>query len=544
MTFIRNIQSGKNTYRYEVRTYRENGKVKQKTRYIGKVIIKNKKEELISPRRSFVVETPTQVRSYGLLSILYQVAQEWDIVNTINKNNASWRSDNHHGEAILLLALNHIVGRQALDRISEWYKRSVIYPRLGTEDLFTKKKLLEAMDSMVYEDEYGDLHDYTIPITKILSKKYTELLGRSDSGLIYDITEVTSYSENNPYADLGYSAINENNKLVKVCLITRRDSGIPVTIFINNGCINDKSTIKEMIGRLELASIKNKNSYILQDRGMVSEENLQLEIDAGFNVISGLTLRRKEVEGLITQIEESELLSPKNAIKHGNGFAYVLGGEFSLGKVGGKAIACLVPDLQNNVRTARTQALQDATRELDERNKKRWNKTPPKKISDIAKGIIESVKRFIELEIDEKRKIVRYHFREAEITKQLRLDGRFAIFSSDKTISDKDIFTAYFSRDVVEKAFRLNKQELELPPLRHWKHRRIISYLQICFIAYLFQSYLMRKAKCAKIEMGWTDLKFSLMDIHQIVYKSSKTVFINVTPEQKQVITKLGYLLV
>ena len=517
MTYTQDVKIGKGVYRYKVTSYRDGGKVKQHREYLGKVTIDKGKERVVKIHNTQFLSGAREVRSCGLLSVLYKIAEEWNISKSAEQISPI-ANRNKYGNAILLLAFNHITERCALDRVSQWYRRSTLYPLLGSEDEFTKDKLLSAMDSLVYEDEHENIFDFTQEFTKALYETSKTLVERSNSGLIYDITEVASYSEHNPYAALGYSPVNENNKMAKVCLVTERDTRLPVSIFINNGKINDKSTVREMLNTLLNARLNCKGSYLIEDRGMASEGNIALHKGLGLDLIVGLTSRRNDVKELVSSVPEKEFLHPTNAIKRSHeGISYIVERKFDLGGTGGKAIVCLVPDLQNNQRASRISEIKSALDAIDRRNAKRWNKTPREKIESITDSILGSVKKFVKIKVDRAAKKVNYELDDEELEKAINMDGRFAIFSTDKNLNKYEMFDAYFSRDEIEKAFETYKGYLDLPPIRHWKRRRIMCYLQICFLAYVIQSYLMYKIRKAGLDIGWTDLKFSLCQIQEVV---------------------------
>lgn len=545
MAYTQDLKIGKGIYRYRIKSYREGGKVKQHREYLGKVTIEEGIEHVVKRHSAqFFLAGAREVRSCGLLRVLYKIAEEWNISKTVEEV-SSIANKGGYGNAVLLLALNHITERCALDKVAQWYRRSTLYPLLGSEDNFTKSRLLSAMDSLVYEDEYENIFEFTQEFAKALYERSKTLIKRSDSGLIYDITEVASYSENNPYAALGYSSMNENNKMTKVCLVTERDTRLPVSIFINNGKMNDKSTVKEMLNTLSNVRLECKGSYLIEDRGMVSGDNIALHRELGLNLIVGLTSRRKDVKDMISGVPEKEFFHPTNAIKRSHeGISYIVERKFSIGGVNGKAIVCLVPDLQNNQRASRISEINRALAEIDRRNVEEWNKTPRDKMKDIANSILGDVKRFVKSEIDSSIKRINYKLDEKELENAINMDGRFAIFCTDKKLDKYEIFGAYFSRDEIEKAFKIYKGYLDLPPIRHWKRKRVMCYLQICLLAYIIQSYLMYKVRMAKLDIGWTDLKFSLRQIQEVVYgngNNEKKQLVNVAPQYKIIMEKVGY---
>ncbi len=156
MTYTQDVKIGKGVYRYKVTSYRDGGKVKQHREYLGKVTIEKGKERVVKIHDTQFLAGAKEVRSCGLLSVLYKIAEEWGISKTVEEISPIANRDKY-GNAILLLAFNHITDRCALDRVSQWYRRSTLYPLLGSADEFTKDKLLSAMDSLVYEDEHENI---------------------------------------------------------------------------------------------------------------------------------------------------------------------------------------------------------------------------------------------------------------------------------------------------------------------------------------------------------------------------------------------------
>ena len=82
------------------------------------------------------------------------------------------------------------------------------------------------------------------------------------------------------------------------------------------------------------------------------------------------------------------------------------------------------------------------------------------------------------------------------------IDGRFLMFCTDQRISAKNVFTIYFQRDEIEKAFKSLKGELSLGPIRYQRPERIDAYLTIVFLAYLLRTIVKFRLKKAGIDMS------------------------------------------
>lgn len=62
--------------------------------------------------------------------------------------------------------------------------------------------------------------------------------------------------------------------------------------------------------------------------------------------------------------------------------------------------------------------------------------------------------------------------------------------SKDSNLSNADILTQYSNLWQVEQSFRINKQDLKIRPIYHWKPARIKAHLAIAFAAYTLVKHL------------------------------------------------------
>ena len=65
------------------------------------------------------------------------------------------------------------------------------------------------------------------------------------------------------------------------------------------------------------------------------------------------------------------------------------------------------------------------------------------------------------------------------------LDGKYALMSTRTTMSAKEIISAYYDKDGIEKAFCCIKQPIGLRPVRHWLDGRVKAHIFICYLSYL-----------------------------------------------------------
>jgi len=75
--------------------------------------------------------------------------------------------------------------------------------------------------------------------------------------------------------------------------------------------------------------------------------------------------------------------------------------------------------------------------------------------------------------------------RDDKIADAERLDGKYALMSTRTTMSAKEIISAYYDKDGIEKAFCCIKQPIGLRPIRHWLDGRVKAHIFICYPSYL-----------------------------------------------------------
>jgi transposase len=122
----------------------------------------------------------------------------------------------------------------------------------------------------------------------------------------------------------------------------------------------------------------------------------------------------------------------------------------------------------------------------------------------------------------------RGHLLTTQLAQAEEFDGYSCIFCT-RRLSQDQMLSLYFDKDVVEKAFRSLKGITQLRPVRHWLAERVHAHVFICYLAYLLLSLLQYRlratdftAESALLELG-TMYKVYLRDTKR-VFKISRVV--------------------
>lgn len=548
MSFIRDKVIGKNVYRYRVETYyTKDGKPRQRVlEYLGRVVKTREGEKLVKPRSSIDRLDVVRVSSFGPVAILLALADDLDVTKIIDETVPQTQKTST-GALLLIMAINHLVGRRPVSKIPTWYRRTSLPRLLGIPpDEVTKERLLDAMDALCYKDESGAIMNYA----PILHRKFWEAHREShpeSSTLFYDLTDVIVHGITCELARVGYNSQKLLGKRqVKVAVVIAKGSRFPVMMKEFRGNIADPATLNDLLS--ELKEIGVEKCTLVLDRSFSNGKALKMLEKAGFEAILGLSERSREVRKILLSVPEMELERPENMVKRSQGLSYVKGMKRKLhGKVR-SVVVCLSPSRREEERRERLSAVKEAVERLEELRSK------------VGAGNyrnLERLRKRVNEEIEKVRKYVRAWVRgtlgkpeigwmvnDSLLEEEMRLDGKFAILCPDE-MKATEAFEDYFQKDEIEKVFRSMKGTLELEPLRHRLRWRVVSYLFTGYLAYMLLSVLSHRLKLAGIKKSPEEILEMLEEIEEVTIRRDGKEFSKITrltKEQAETIEAMNLL--
>jgi len=112
------------------------------------------------------------------------------------------------------------------------------------------------------------------------------------------------------------------------------------------------------------------------------------------------------------------------------------------------------------------------------------------------------------------------------IKKDERFDGYYAIQTSEKNLTAKDVLKAYQDLWKIEESFRIMKSTLSVRPIFHWTEPRIKGHFVICFLAFLLERTLEFKLKKANLEASPQKIQEVLNSMNFVEVKIEKRKFL------------------
>ena len=125
----------------------------------------------------------------------------------------------------------------------------------------------------------------------------------------------------------------------------------------------------------------------------------------------------------------------------------------------------------------------------------------------------------------------------AKIKQAEKLDGKYLLSTSDKSLSAVDVALGYKQLMEVERAFRTLKSTLSLRPVYHTKDDRIRSHVMLCWLALLL-------VRVTELETGmtWPKVRSEMERFHlgKILHKDSRILqYTELTNTQRKLLKKL-----
>ncbi len=296
--------------------------------------------------------------------------------------------------------------------------------------------------------------------------------------------------------------------------------GIPVRCWVLPGNQNDAKCVDTV--QKNLNDWRLGNVIWAMDRGMTSEENRKNLQRAGGQYILGEKLRGPNVN--------EEALSRGGRFKKVNDNLHIK--EVFVGEGSGRRrfVIAYNPEQAEHDKHVRARNLERIETELAALNKRSGKAYLKSKYALLAH---RSMGRYLKELKSGKLTVDKAKIKQAE-----KLDGKYLLSTSDKSLSAEDIALGYKQLMEVERAFRTLKSTLSLRPVYHTKDDRIRSHVLLCWLALLL-------VRITELETGlsWPRVRAELERLHlgEFLHKDGRVLqYTELTQNQRNLFKKLN----
>lgn len=322
-------------------------------------------------------------------------------------------------------------------------------------------KIYRYMDKL-----YSSQQEY---VQKISVEHTKRILNGSIGLMFYDVT--TLYFEASPCNDIRQAGFSKDGKTSEAQIVLGllvSAQGYPLSYSIFNGSQYEGYTmipvIDDFIRRFALSDF-----VIVADSGLMNENNINLLRSAGYKYIIGARVKNES-----TELKEWILSLPKtdhilNERKRKNGDRLIVGYSENRASKDAYNRAKGIVRLQKAFKSGKITK--------DKINKRGYNK-----YLDISKDVEVTINM-------------------SKAAEDAAWDGLKGYITNTKLNAD-EVIAQYHGLWVVEKAFRISKNNLEMRPIFHFTEKRIEAHICICFIAYKVYKELQRLLPLYGIDMS------------------------------------------
>lgn len=449
MTFIRKVKKKSGTYLVEVESYRSKGKVKQRViKYLGKDVGGVPAKRVLSAD----IRIKSVKQSLDVLSI-NAVADKLNITTIKNKY-------------FLALIYSQLLEKRSINQIEDWLRFTEIPEVLGLDNVSTKK-LYESLSDMS-DEEFNKLNSKMHNIFKRYDKS-------SDVAVI-DVTD-TYFEGKKQEIKKRKGKDDKVRRLVQIGLAVSFKYGFPLFHKQYQGNLSNIQIFKDMTLELNKQGLRS----VIIDRGMMSNENLQLILGLRLKLIAGMRKTKSLNDNFLSKINREEIYSLRNRVKLKNTSVFIQSFDYFKGKL----IAVYNPSLEVI------------------KNELNFEKGNQQRNSYVGYSLI-------------------YH---------------------NTKYPDEEIVKKYYDKEIVERAFKQLKGILNLRPIRVWLKEHIQGHIKICYLAYAILSFINYKLR--KMDITAIDALNSLRYGYKVNLYADKdnfewSLFVPLEPKQKKMLRALG----
>jgi transposase len=454
----------------------------------------------------------TSNRAYLDVAVALEAWNSWDLNPIFEAIDKETKRDVPISSLATLLTINRCVDPASKSRVPAWAKKTILPAALNIQ-------ISEINPSRIFR-ELACIEACKDQIAQHLCRKMLQDSPEAMKSLFYDLSSTTFTGSRCMLVKWGHCKEGYENHIVLALIVNAK--GLPIYWEVLEGGTADATTILWLLDRL-----KNKLSSSIPiptmvfDRGMVSDDNLDLLEKAGVKYISAMD--KNQIEA-IASIEFSRF--KQMTIKDVESQIQKFSDFIKLDKItyskeiavlnGRRYVLCFNPQLFKDQRKAREEQeiqfksfVENVNNELRGAKKDREKKAVKEKFeSKLRKAKLQG---FVDISLEEiwvkkqTKKMLRairsyqgsMRIDEEKKLEVGKLDGFWMLVTnlSEKeegnfTQETKAVVQPYREKVVIESSFRDIKSFIEISPVHVWKPEHVKAHYTICVLAYLIDRTL------------------------------------------------------
>lgn len=342
--------------------------------------------------------------------------------------------------------------------------------------------------------------------------------------LFFDVT--TLYFESVEVDELrekGFSKDHKHHQTQVVLALATNKDGLPIGYELFPGNTAEITTLIRSVGKWRV-DFKIEKICFVADRGLFSEENLTLLEEQNFEYVIGCPLRKlsKELQDKILDKNDYKVGTiGQDALLTKNIVLPVVPPKKPSAKSQEHAPEIMaMPSLQGSDETAVIlKPARTIVASFSEKRAIKDAKERQKLLDKLAKKIgkkgrtknLVSNTGFLKLVTEDK--ISTIALDPEKIAKDALWDGMHGIITNKKDPDALDLIARYRGLWIIEESFRINKHNLQMRPIYHYKKERIEAHIALCYMTFALARNLQYRVKLRQVEMSLDTIRETLMSV-------------------------------
>lgn len=493
-------------------------------------------------------------REFGATAALWDIAQELDIIGTIDAHAPKRDQGPSVGTYILLATLNRAISPASKCKLAAWYRNTILARLLPIRAAALRSQRF--WDHMNYLDE-----SVLADIENDITRRVVEGLNVDLRALFYDTTNFDTFlSSDNPAAlpQRGHAKSKRTDlRIVGLALLVSWDFHIPLFSKAYEGNQNDSVTfsqvLDDLVARYQMFKEKCKNITLVFDKGNNSEENIQALDGSPYHFIGSLVpiqhqdllaippeqfryLRDPLFQGIQVHRTEKEVFGQKRTIVITRSRALLQGQVRGIRQHLAKKLKAL-SNLRERV--ARSH-------ESGWKGKPYTEESLQKNLDKIVSG--QYIADFLWAKVTRKHgRLGIVYGTDATAYNELkrRVLGKRILFTDRQDLTDEEIIFGYRGQHHVERAFRDMKDPyfISFSPARHWTDQMLRVHAFYCVLALTLVSVLHRRLCQAGIAISQSRMMEQLKRMKEITNyypaQPAERLHIGGRPRSERTLTRL-----
>lgn len=487
MMYIRFKRVGRNLYAYRARTYRDpkTGKVVQESKYLGKVIDKEKGKFEKVLYRKHEEKAILDLGDVHLLSHVYRSSGLEELIDA---------SFPHHSFFVKTFVFNRIIQPLPLKSLYYWASTNALREE-GDLSRLTSQNITDMLAEIGKQESVEEF-----------LQAYLRKYASAAPTLLMDLTAMPTLISS-MLTDWGYADSGIEHK-IGLFLVSDGDARLPLFFKLVPGNATTVTLLDETLD--EIAAYRISKPFLVLDRGFFSADNLKKMKDRKMGFIIGLPASTTLFDTLVEQIVPG-IQAPSNVFLFNGSHHFGIVERVKVETTPLYAYVILNPERKAREEEKFYSKVFERVEYLEGRKRKR-------KVSG----------EFVEF------KYGKVRMKEEEIERELRRMGVMILLST-KRMGCAEALELYYSRDVIEKHFRYFKTDLDLLPARVHREDGIRAYVLLMFVSL----FILLQLKRVKLPMSLAEAFLLLRMVKKKIY-DTVSVVIGVDKEQSEIFEKFG----